>query len=245
MAFNFFGTYTTGQYNEFRSFSKVQESDIKKRITHVEVMLTKFGSFNIDYNQSSGYPTSVTCAGNDSYGAKLLRAYVILGGVPERDMVLRLKNDPVFLKKGTDINTDGGDPNSGYGSEYSDKRLDRGHLVFDRDLGTLINRQKNWQLQAIKRKRESLEFKIKRILYLSESLKDERAHLTSMLEDLGRNNLNMISSRVQAIQLEPGRMNVIDNDEDLYGMGIGREYDPTVDGEDETAIAYGERGFTP
>lgn len=242
MAFNFYGTYTTGQYYEFLSFSKVQESDIRTRIKHLEVLITKYGKFEISYDSATGNPLEIKCVGDNSYGAKLLRAYKILGGDPESDFIIRPSSDPVYLKKGNNISKDPNDPYSGYGSQYSDSRLDRGNLVYDRDLGELILRQKKWQMEAIKRKREQLEYKIKRVMYLSQQLNEERVLLNQMLDQGSRNNLDVISARIQAIQLEPGRLSVVDNDDDIHGLHIGREYDAVVTDPEGTDKAHGERG---
>lgn len=242
MAFNFYGTYTTGQYNQFLGFSKVQEADIRSRIRHLEVLLTKYGKFEITFDAESGAPSQIRCSGDNSYGAKLLRAYKILGGVPETDFMMRTNSDPVYLKSGNPINKDPNDPYSGYGSQYSDNRLDRGNLTYDRDLGELVLRQKKWQMEAIKRKRETLEYKIKRILYLSQQLNTERILLNEMLDSQSRDSLGVITSRIQAIQLEPGRLSVVNNDEDIHGLYIGREYDAVVDDPEGTDKAHGERG---
>jgi len=225
MAFNFYGTYTTGQYEEFFKFSKIQESELLNRIMNLRGRINRTGIFTTKYDEATGYPVEFSCEPVTSYGAKLLRAYKILGGFPEKDMLLRIKSDPVYLKS----NVGGLNPSDvnppGLGIEYSDKRLVRGSIIFDRDLGFHVDRQKQWQLQSIKRKREMLEFKIKKALYTSQRLIDEYELLNRMRDPEDRFNLTNMVVRVLTIQNEPGRINTVENMDDIYGIKIGPTYD--------------------
>lgn len=163
------------------------------------------------------------CQPSRSYGAKLLLAYKILGGIPERDMLLRTSDKPVFLKKG--VNSSPTDPDSGYSREFSNGRTLRGTQRFDRSIGMRVEALKKWQLEAIKRKREHLEYKIKRALDYSDQLTRER----DALEGLVDGGVSDLVSEIYKIMLTPGAMNVVDDPDDGFGLGVGPVGDKFVD----------------
>lgn len=223
MAFNFFGTFTTGQLNDLVDFSHIQERDIEARIAWLSAELEKVGTFVTQYDDEDKYPVFFDCFPAESYGAKLLLAYKILGGVPERDMLLRTSDKPVFLKKG--VNASPTDPDSGYSREFSNGRVYRGTQRFDRSLGLRVEALKRWQLEAVKRKREHLELKIKRALDYSDQLQREM-DLLSGLKDGGVSDL---VTEIYKVMLTPGAMNVVDDPDDGFGLGVGPVGDKYVD----------------
>ncbi len=229
MAFNFFGTFTTAQLEMFRRFSKLQEQDIKKRIAWLNFQILRVGVFSTEYDDTTGFPVSFQVSPLNSYGAKLLQAYKILGGIPEQEMLLRTSDKPVFLTRGPDFDYAPGDTTGGYSDEYSNMRRNRGSQRFDRDIGLIVDRMKFWQLEAIKRKREKLEFKIKRTLDYSDQIQTERDFLTAMLDPENRNNLDNIYSSVIENMLKTGAHNVVEDDSDIFGLGIGKIKDYTVE----------------
>lgn len=223
MAFSFYGTFTSGQLNELVAFSHVQERDIEARIRWLQAELEKAGTFVTDYDEDNKYPVYFGCFPLESYGAKLLQAYKILGGVPERDMLLRTSDKPVFLKKGSSVSAD--DPDSGYSSEFSNGRMYRGGQRFDRSMGYRVELLKRWQLEAIKRKREHLEFKIKRALDYSDQLERE----LRVLQELTDGRVSDLVTDIYKVMLTPGSMNVVDDPDDKFGLGVGPVGDKYVD----------------
>lgn len=239
MAFNFYGTFTTGQYNKYMYFSKLQEQDLKKRVSWLQSELLRVGVFTTTYDEDQR-PVSFTVNPFNSYGAKLLLAYKILGGVPEEEMLLRTRDQAVFLTQGTDINTDPEDLDSGGSTEYTNGRLFRGTIRFDRDLGIQVAKTRKWQLEAIKRKRESLEFKIKKALDLSDQLQQEIDMLTGMIEEPSK-SLDFMNATVAGFMFRDGAMNVVQNMLDIWGLKIGNQADVTLREDFESSEAKGER----
>jgi len=224
MAFNFFGTFTMGQWDVFRAFTAAQKVDIEARIKWLNREWFKVGKFKTDHDDD-GNPTSYSVTPAGSYAAKLIEAYTILGGVLERDFLLRTLNKPVFLKRRASTSAAGGVDTVGYSKEFSNGRMLRGSQRFDRDVGLHIENLKRWQLEAIKTKRERLEFKIKRALDYSDQIGTEIVLLKSLLEESG--GLEDRMSDIDVFITDPQRMNFTDST-DKHGLKIGTISDPTV-----------------
>lgn len=238
MAFNFQGTYTTGQLEKLKYFSKLQEQDLRNRIAWLQADLLRVGVFSTEYDDQTGYPVLFTVFPDNSYAAKLMLAYKILGGNPEQEMLLRTRDKPVFKTRGTPVTSDVTDLGAGVSIDYSNGRRQRSSQRFDRDLGFKIDRIKKWQLEAIKRKREILEFKIKKALDLSDQISEEIKLLQSMIEDESR-SLDAIITEAVSIQFKPGTQTVLNDDQDIFGLGIGGKVDPTIPGDWDSAPAKG------
>jgi len=219
MAFNFFGTFTTGQFECLRAFTQIQRRDLYLRKRWLESELRRVGKFSTKYD---GYtPDSFSAFPANSYAAKLLKAYKILGGSPEKDMLLRTRDMPVFLTTGREFENN---PNevgvSGASAIYSNGRRDRGTQRFDRDLGLRVMTLKNWQLGAIKFKRERLEYKIKKALDHSDQISQE---IESIKILLGSSD-DSVDGQIQEIEIQantPGTANIVQNRSDCYGLKIG------------------------
>jgi len=226
MAFNFYGTLTTGQWEEFKKFALIQKTDIQARILWLNRELLTVGVFTTIYDDGTNLPVSFTAAPTTSYAAKLLQAYRILGGTPERDMILRTSDQPVFLTTAPhmQVQTDG-TVAGGFSDLFTNGKRYRGTQRFDRDLGFIIERFKKWQLEAIKRKREHLEFKIKRALDYSDQLQIERDLLQAMIAPASDTSVDNQIINIEKLFHRPGAMNVIDNLLDIFGFGIGRPGD--------------------
>lgn len=240
MAFNFAGTFSTGQFDSFRTFSKLQEQDLKRRISWLKADLLRVGVFSTQYDPETNLPVLFSVAPSNSYGAKLMLAYKILGGFPEMEMLLRTRDIPVFKVRGVPINNDQSDPDAGQSFEYSNGRRQRSGMRFDRDMCVKVDKIKNWQLEVIKRKRESLEYKIKKALDYSDQVSEEIKHLSSMVDPEG-NNLDSFFMNARVLMFAAGTMNVVDNALDVFGLSIGSEVDPVVEGSWDSAPAVGGR----
>ncbi len=223
MAFSFFGTYSTGQWEVFKAFSNIQHKELVLRRAWLQKQLSMNGIFSTVYDGPT--PVSFTCSAG-SYGAKLLTAYRVLGGVPERDMLLRTRDKPVFKTKGTNVaTTTAGQTDGGFSDVYSNGRRERGTQRFDRDLGLRVERLKGWQLEAVKAKRERLEFKIKRCLDCSDELRKEIIVIDALLDEESRYSYDAQISAVETQMSTPEAMNVVQNLDDVFGLAIGKPGD--------------------
>jgi len=223
VAFNMYGTFTSGQWQAFKAFARIQRVDVQLRISWLQKQLSMNGIFTTVYDGPN--PVSFSASAG-SYAAKLIAAYRVLGGVPERDMLLRTSDKPVFKTKGTSIQDQvNGDTSGGFSDTFSNGRRERGSQRFDRDLGLLVEKLKDWQLEAIKAKRERLEFKIKRALDYSDQLQSEIAVLTSVLDEASQDSFDSQVVNIEAQMATPGSANVIDDLDDVFGLGIGKPGD--------------------
>ncbi len=242
MAFNFSGTFTTGQWEAFKAFTHVQKVDLSLRKAWLQKELGNIGLFVTQYDDNNR-PSSFS-ANPGSYAFKLLQAYRILGGFPEKEMLLRTSDQPVFLVRGTSILTvpDQGIADGGFSDVYSNGRRYRGGQRFDRDLGLRIERIKSWQLESIKRKREHIEFKIKRALDCADQIQVEITKIDKLLST----NTGSVDDQILEVELimaTPGAANVVDDIDDIFGLAIGRVADLTFDDASQVADAQKQRGF--
>jgi hypothetical protein len=228
MAFNFYGTFTLGQLKKLIDFSHIQERDLKSRKEWLQAQLTRNGVFTTEYDAQTNMPKSFS-ATSGSYAAKLLQAYRILGGTPEQDFMLRTTDKPVFLTRGVNIDTTNSvnDGTSGFSDMLSNGRRIRGSQRFDRDVGVQVDKLKSWQLEPIKRKREHLEFKIKRALDYSDQLQREIQVLTVLLDESQGRQVSDIIRKIEMNALRTGAHNVIEDLVDIFGLNIGRIQDFT------------------
>lgn len=220
MAFNFFGTFTRAQWWDFKDFAMVQREELELRAKWLKAELARVGEIKCVYSDDNMTPISYT-ANPNSYAGKLLLAYRMLGGVPEYDMLLRSRAQAVSLQRGASQDDS---------PSYSNGRVNRGGQIFDRSLGLAVEKLKTWQLEAIKSKREHLEFKIKRALDYYDQLKQEYELVADLAYGFG------VDEQIVNIEVEmmtPGRTNVPTTDGDRYGLQIGPGADPSVDTADD------------
>ncbi len=227
MAFNFFGTFTTGQWEAFRAFARVQRREVELRVSWLQKQLSMNGIFSTEYD--GPVPVAFTASAG-SYAAKLLSAYRVLGGVPERDMLLRTRDKPVFKTKAQNITTvTAGTTDGGFSDVYSNGRRERGTQRFDRDLGLRVEKLKSWQLEAVKAKRERIEYKIKRALDYSDQLQSEISVLTALLDESSSASFDAQMVAVDNQMATPETMNVVQNLDDVFGLAIGKPGDLSFD----------------
>lgn len=227
MAFSFFGTFSSGQLEELRKFSKVQERDLVARRKWLSFQQSRNGIFVTEYDPQTFLPILFEVANPQSYGAKLILAYRSLGGNPERDFLLRTSDQPVFLTRGKNIGDDITDATAGYSDVFTNGRRVRGEQRFDRDVGLIVEKLKTWQLEPIKRKREHLEYKIKRCLDYSDQLEKEGVLLDLLIDIDSGKTVDDILLKIYLYQTRTGAQNVIEDAEDIFGLNIGRPKDPT------------------
>jgi len=215
--------------------------DLSLRKQWLQKELGKIGIFSTEYD-ANGRPVSFSASAG-SYAAKLLEAYRILGGFPEREMLLRTADQPVYLTRGSAMLTvpDQGKVDGGYSDVFSNSRRYRGGQRFDRDLGLKVEKMKSWQLEPIKRKREHLEFKIKRALDHSDQLLNEISRIDKVLGD-SNGSLSRQIVDVELAMTAPGAANVIDDIDDVFGLAIGKVADMTFDDAVNVADMERQRG---
>jgi hypothetical protein len=227
MAFNFFGVCSSGQWLVFKAFALVQKVELQLRRMWLQKEISKIGTFVTTYGDDF-MPQEFIATPHNSYAAKLMEAYKILGGVPERDMLLRTLDQPVFLTSGVGISkSDDDGVSGGYSDVFSNGRRFRGGQRFDRDLGLTFDKLKKWQLEAVKHKREHLEYKIKRALDYSDQLQLELNQIEILLGD----GTGSVDDQILQIELAintPGSMTVVDNPDDIFGLSVGKIGDLVV-----------------
>jgi hypothetical protein len=240
MAFNFYGVCTSSQWEVFKNFTQIQVMDLRLRKRWLEKEILRVGVFITEYDGST--PVSFTVTPPNSYAAKLMSAYRILGGTPEQDMLLRTRDLPVYLLRGSPVKIgQDGLPVGGYSDVYSNGRRCRGNQRFDRDLGFRVERLKSWQLEAIKAKREKLEFKIKRSLDYSDQIQQEINYIDGLLNSV----TGSVEDQVLQVELEmaaPYTATTVSNKNDLWGLDIGIVADKTLPSSEELTQEGAQRG---
>jgi hypothetical protein len=226
MAFSFFGVCSSGQWLVFKAFALVQKTELQLRRMWLQKEISKIGTFITEYGDDF-MPKEFTATPHNSYAAKLIEAYKIMGGVPERDMLLRTLDKPVYLTSGQNITKTEGGVSGGYSDTFSNGRRFRGGQRFDRDLGLTIDRLKRWQLESIKHKREHIEYKIKRALDYSDQLQIELNQIETLLGD-GEGSVDDQIQKIEIAMNTPGSMNTIDDPDDIFGLFIGRVGDMSM-----------------
>lgn len=239
MAFNFAGTFTTGQWEAFKAFAQIQKRDLSLRKQWLQRELIRVGVFSTTFDETGTKPISYVATG---YAGKLLTAYKILGGVPEQSMLLRTRDKPVFKTKSAGLNVQvDGTTDGGFSDVYSNGRRERGGQRFDRDLCIRVEKLKKWQLEAIKFKREKIEYKIKKALDYSDQIQQEIVMIDKLLSvGLGSFEDQLVS--IEVIMTRPGSANIVSNLDDQFGLNIGRPNDKTFADANVRKESLAERG---
>jgi hypothetical protein len=222
MAFDYFGTFTTSQWLDFRDFTEIQKVELEGRRRWLSAQLAGTGQVSCTYDEDNMIPVEFSAAPN-TYIGKLLLAYRMLGGIPERNMLLRTRDKVVFLKRGAT-----GEDAPG----YTNGRMDRGTQRYDRSLGLRVERLKKWQIEIIKSKRE---------VDYADQLEQELILVNSLIDDSG------VDSQILAVELSIDDPNTYrlpmggGNPKDLFGLQIGKQTDMTTVNAGNVAIANKER----
>lgn len=217
MSFNIYGTFNELAFDALEEFSEVQRKDLINRRQWLRTQVDRIGTYGTTYDKATGEPIKFMATPN-SYAEKLLEAYKILGGLPEEDFLLRASTDPVFLTKGPPID-DSTTVTGGTSDMFSNKRRNRGGMRFDSNIGNLVMKMKNWQLEIIKRKREHLEYKIKRTLDASDQMIKEIVQIDIILGN-GRSSLDSLVSRIRAAMNDPANINTLKTG-DRFNLSTG------------------------
>jgi hypothetical protein len=191
MAFNFLGTFSTGQYKLLKEFSLFQKRDIENRINYLTGEIRRTGVLTVTFDTETGLIDTISASGKKSILGKIFSAYTLLGGIPKNELPIRAFTDPVFLPPGTP---------SGLSTQFSNKRNIRNSFRNDAYVGMLIGNLKQWIINSIKFKREDLEFKIKKLVDWSDQCSMEILMLQIVGDITGNESLEktIISSVPEA-----------------------------------------------
>jgi hypothetical protein len=97
MTFTLGGTFNQSQFDRLVAFVQLQKTTIADRLRHLYAELDRLGTLSFGYD-ADGVPLGyATVKPPDSYIAKLVSAYEVLGGDAEFDLKVRSMNQPVFL----------------------------------------------------------------------------------------------------------------------------------------------------
>jgi hypothetical protein len=229
MAFNFTGTFTSGQKEKLRIFSKYQEQDIRRRIAFLQMKLNQNGFFLDTTFGPNGVPTKIEAAPQNSWAYRLLRAYRMVGGIPEQELLIRTKNQPVYLTEGAPIEDNEDGLTDGHGHIYNNQRRVRENQTFDQIVWEQVEKLKVWQRQAIKGKRENLEYKIYKCLDNADQIREEIALLNSVISASDpTNHIETILADIESAERTPGVATTVNDPKDYFGLNIGKTIDPFV-----------------
>jgi len=155
MAFDFLGTFTSGQYMRLEEFLELQQGDIQGRINYLQGEIRRTGVLVVTFDINTGYIESIEASPDKSLIGKLFSAYILQGGEPEKELPIRSFNDPIYLPQGSA---------QAMPTEFSNKRQIRESYRYDSYMSLIIHSLKEWVLESIKFKREDLEFKMKKLM---------------------------------------------------------------------------------
>jgi len=164
----YLGTFNQAQFERFTNFARSQMPLVADRLLHLFAEQNRIGVVIFTYD-NEGIPTGYSASPEDSYLAKLLAAYEVLGGNPFIDLRVRVKTTPVFVVAG-DENVPAHQMSSG--EVMANKGLS--------DAGTaeLVREARAWLDETLWHRSGRLERRIRRALDYYDSLQDEIDYLT-------------------------------------------------------------------
>jgi hypothetical protein len=168
MAFEWGGTFTRSQFENFRSYVLDQVQLIDARIAHLKAERARIGDLSFAYD-SAGLPTNV--ANDDppvTYIDKLFGAYEALGGNVELDLQVRSATQPVFRLPGD--------------ATRAAQLLSNGEVIpaqglDDAESALAVQAIRGWVSKDLARRRDYLERKIRRAIDYAEQLTAEIVQL--------------------------------------------------------------------
>lgn len=169
MAFDFLGTFNKSQMDRFLAFARAQVPFIPSRVAHLSAELNRIGTVTFTYTQ--GVPTQFAASPDTSYLAKLVAAYEVQGGDPFHDLRVRAKNDPVYASRGTE---------TGPVQYMSNGEVIGARGLADAVSAELMRQGKTWLADILSYRFNSLERKIRRMMYYADELQSEIDYLTAL-----------------------------------------------------------------
>ena len=192
MSFDFLGTFNRSQFERFIAFARSQLPLVEARLLHLNAELARV--WLVVFRYDDGSPLGYGADPPQSYLGKMLAAYEVLGGNPFRDLRVRLRTDPVFIRRG-DILTDaqttsGGEPMGGKG-------------LMDGPTAGMMQIAKGWLEETTKSRFNRLERKIRRAMDYTDQLQDEITDLNRIRQSAQiRGSLEYIAAQIQLLMTD-------------------------------------------
>jgi hypothetical protein len=211
MSHDFLGTFNRSQFSRFIEFARSQLTLVEGRINHLEAEISRVGVLTFKYQK--GVPLGFAASPSTSYLAKLLAAYEVLGGNPPIDLRIRLRNDPVFVIKGTESSN----------PQY----MANGEVVGARGLSDgptseYMHDAKEWLYDTLRYRFNGLERKIRRSVDYADQLQLELQKLKIIqLSATTTGSLEYIANQVEQLFGDLNYRAIFDDGgSDPYGLNI-------------------------
>lgn len=162
MAHDFLGTFNRSQWDRFLHFARSQLPVAQARIQHLEAEIQRIGIVVFKYDR--GIPQGFAADPPTAYLGKLLAAYEVQGGNPFLDLRTRLKNDPVFVVRGSEAN---------FATYMSNGEAIGARGLSDAPTAEYMRQARSWIDDTLQYRFGALERKIRRALDYSEQLQQE------------------------------------------------------------------------
>jgi hypothetical protein len=193
--FQFLGTFTKAQFDLFNNWVMSQVVDIDARIANLTEQTKRVGCVRMQFD-GEGYPTRYRVTPNNSLMAKLVQAYEVRGGNLCRDFTIRMWDQPVSMAEG--------DPRGG-STQTTGGQVFRSAQMNDTWTAVIITAIRKPFIESLKGKRETLEYRIKRVQDLYQELNLEVALLrVTQMEPAGLEAESGINTGLTPSQQEIG-----------------------------------------
>lgn len=164
MAFDFLGTFSRSDYEHLYAYAEAHLANVDPRIAYLKSAIERLGWIEYGFDEE-GTRVDYVVRPVNSMLAKYARAYEYYGGDLNR-LQIRSRGDWIFMTKGE---FDLGDSRPATGGRPSEGDYKRSNRRYNDDVpGNYIHSTKDWVLPSIKRRLEDLEFRIKRMVDLSD-----------------------------------------------------------------------------
>jgi hypothetical protein len=172
MAFDFLGTFNKAQFDRFMAFARANLYLVDARIRHLSMEQVRVGTVVFRHDPTSGDVIGYVASDPDSYIGKLLAAYEVLGGNPFLDLDLRLINDPIFRRRGSEAD--------GLSQYMSNGEVIGAPGLADAPSADAFREARQWLDPLLEYRFERLERKIRRAMDYYDQLQAEIDVLTAI-----------------------------------------------------------------
>lgn len=164
----FRGTFNRSQFLRVVDFARKQLPSITARIEQLQAEQFRVGLIAFVGQDAKGVPVAFQASPSDSYIAKLLVAYEVLGGNPAYEIRMRAKTQPIFILAGSEANSP---------TFMSNGEVIGGGALSDGKSAELMRVAISWLDDTIAQRRDKLERKIRRAVDYSDQLGNEITRL--------------------------------------------------------------------
>lgn len=226
MAYDFLGTFNASQFARFLAFAKSQLPLVQDRVQHLEAEIQRTGS--IVFRYSKGVPQGYAADPPESYLGRLLAAYEVLGGNPFIDLRVRLRNDPVYLLRGTETRSP---------QTLSNGEIVGGKGLSDAPTSELMHDAKAWLETTLQYRFDGLERKIRRAVDYADELRTEAAQLGIIQKAASvTGSLEYIASQVSQYLTDQNYRAIYDDGGgDKFGLNVYAPFSSYDVGNERTA----------